>query len=134
MFGHDLWKFKTPMDKECHPDLDDTPIVTPKEASKYRGMVGSCNWVITLGRFDIGCTIQALSRYSMAPQEGHFKAMKRVMGYIKAHYKGRVIIDPNLRDWSMYSMDTAIIGESSIQALLKSYPIICHLRKDHCNR
>jgi hypothetical protein len=107
MFGHELRKFKTPMDETYHPELDDTPMLTPKEASKYCGMVGCCNWVITLGRFDISYTIQALSRYTMAPQEGDFKAMKRVMRYVKKHYKGRLIIDPKMRDWSMYSMETA---------------------------
>jgi hypothetical protein len=29
----------------------------------------------------------------MAPREGHFKAMKRVLGYLRKYTKGRIIID-----------------------------------------
>ncbi len=102
LFGHELRIFKTPMDHEYHPELDDSDLVTPREASKYRGMVGCCNWLITLGRFDINYATQALSRYSMAPRLGHFRAMQRVLGYLKKFPKGRIVIDGNHRDWSSY--------------------------------
>ncbi len=43
----------------------------------------------------------------MAPREGRFKAMQRVMGYLKKFPKGWLIIDTNLRDWSNYDMTTS---------------------------
>ncbi len=107
LFGYEIRTYKTPMNDQYHPEMDETPLVTAREASKYRGMVGSCNWLITLGRFNIHYATQALSRFSMAPREGHFKAMQRVMGYLKKFPKGRLIIDANLRDWSKYEMKTA---------------------------
>ncbi len=106
LFGHELCLHKTPMDPEYHPELDNSPLVTAGDASKYRGMVGSCNWLITLGCFDVSYATQALSRYSMAPRQGHFQAMQRVLGYLKKFPKGRIIIDSQFRDWKPYPVDT----------------------------
>jgi hypothetical protein len=107
LFEKELRTYKTPMEESYHPEMDDTPLVSSRDSSKYRGMVGSCNWLITLGRFDINYATQALSRFSMAPREGHFKAMQRVLGYLKKFPKGRIIIDTNHRDWSSFPMDTS---------------------------
>ena len=78
-----------------HPELDTTPLVDELEATKFRGMVGSCDWLITLGRFDVNCAVNALSRHSMQPREGHVKAMRHVLGYLKRFPSGRIIFDPN---------------------------------------
>ena len=107
MFGYEMRTYKTPMSEVYHPELDDSPFCGPRDASKYRGMVGSCNWLITLGRFDINFATQALSRFSMAPREGHFTAMQRILGYLKKFPKGRIIIDGNYPNWSGHSMETA---------------------------
>ena len=97
--------FKSPMSDAYHPELDDTPILDSTEASKFRAMVGSANWVITLGRFDIAYATSALSRFSMQPRVGHLKAMRRVFGYLKSHAQGCIVIDPNYRDWSQYESE-----------------------------
>ena len=81
-----------------HPETDDTPLLDEEHASKYRGLIGSANWIITLGRFDIAYATMALARFSMAPREGHFKAMKRVFGYLRKYAKGRILIDPGFFD------------------------------------
>ena len=64
-------EFKTPMDKDYHPELDETPILDAEQHSRYRSMVGSLNWTITIGRFDIQYAVTTLARYSHAPREGH---------------------------------------------------------------
>jgi hypothetical protein len=91
-------KANLPMSNTYHPETDDTPLLDEEHASKYRGLVGSANWIITLGRFDIAYATMALARFSMAPREGHFKAMKRVFGYLRKYTKGRIIIDPGFFD------------------------------------
>ena len=61
--------------------------------SKFKSLIGSANWIITLGRFDIAYAVSTLSRYSMAPRLGHFTAMERVFGYLRKHYAGHIVID-----------------------------------------
>ena len=76
LFGSDLHLYKTPMSDEYHPETDDTPLLDARGGSLYRGLIASANWAITLGHFDIQYVTQTLSRYSMAPREGHLHAMK----------------------------------------------------------
>ncbi len=65
-------KKQTPLDDKYHPGVDESPLWLPEKISKYRSMIGSANWILTLGRFDIAYTLSTLLRYSMACREGHF--------------------------------------------------------------
>ena len=64
------------MSNEYHPETNDTPLLDARGASIYHGLIGSANWAITLGRFDVQYATQVLSRYSMALREGHLSVMK----------------------------------------------------------
>ena len=74
----EMGKVKTPMAEGYHPELDDSPLLSTGEASVFRSIIGSCNWMITLGRFDIAYATSVLSRYNMAPRVGHLKAVQRI--------------------------------------------------------
>ncbi len=91
-------KKKTPFDDKYHPELDEWPLCPPEKTSKYKSMIESANRILTLGRFDIAYTLSTLSRYSMAPIEGHFQAMVRLFGYLMNSNKGILIIDPKIHD------------------------------------
>ena len=101
-----LPKRNTPMSPEYHPELDETELCLPEEISKYRSMIGSANWILTLGRFDIAYALNTLSRYCMAPRKGHFDAMIRVFAYLEHFDKGQLIIDssvPKVREQAVIS-------------------------------
>jgi hypothetical protein len=89
-------KRSTPMDPNYHPKLDETPLMNPEMTSKYRSVTGSLNWVLTLGRFDIAYALSTLSRYNMAPREGHSEALKRILGYLSHRDQGQLIIDSSV--------------------------------------
>ena len=42
-------EYKTPMNKEYHPDLDETPLLDAEFQTRYRSMIGSLNWLMSLG-------------------------------------------------------------------------------------
>ena len=93
-------KWSTPFVVDYHAELDESPLLPPEQISLYQSLLGSANWIITLGRFDINYAVNTLSRYSMAPREGHFKAMCRVFGYLKQKPKGKIVVDvshPSIR-------------------------------------
>jgi hypothetical protein len=46
-----------------------------------------------------------MSRFNILTREGHLKAVKRILSYIKTFPKGRVIIDTSYPDHSMYSVE-----------------------------
>jgi hypothetical protein len=41
----------------------------------------------------------------MLPREGHLKAVKRILSYLKTFPKGRVIIDISYPDYSVYPVE-----------------------------
>jgi hypothetical protein len=102
MVGKTLRQHKSPMEEAYHPELDDSPLLPALKASQYQTLIGMANWMIVLGRFDIHYATMALSRYNMAPREGHFNAMLRVYGYLQHHGKGRILVDDTPLDLSDY--------------------------------
>ena len=58
-------------------------------------MVGSLNWAITLGRFDIQFSVTTMARYSHAPREGDLKAVIRIFGYLKNSIKPKKSLIPH---------------------------------------
>ena len=60
LFGSDRL-YKTPMSDKYHPETDDTPLLDARGGSLYRGLIGSANWAITLGCFNIQYATQTLS-------------------------------------------------------------------------
>ena len=92
LFETDLKRIKTPMAEDYHPEVDESPELSPDEASKYRSIIGSLNWIITLGRFDVHYATSILSWFSMCPQEGHRKAALRILSYLNTFPNGRIIM------------------------------------------
>ena len=84
---------KTPISDTYHPELDETELLPPADISKYKSLVGSANWLITLGRFDIQYAISTLSQYSMAPRRGHMEELQRVFGYLTKYPHAQIPID-----------------------------------------
>ena len=86
-------KYQTPFDSQYYAELDETPLLDAKGMAKYRSIIGSLNWVLTLGRFDIAYSLSTLSRYMMGPREGHLVALERVLGYLSHREHGTIVVD-----------------------------------------
>ena len=65
--GETLKKQASPIHKGDHPELDDSEFVSEEDKAKYMSMIGTAQWLITLGRFDITITVSTLSLYRVAP-------------------------------------------------------------------
>jgi hypothetical protein len=88
LFGKELKPIKTPMSEGYHPEVDDSPLFTENDSAIYRSIVDCCIWIIVLGRFDIAYATSAMSRLNMLPREGHLKAVKRILSYLKTFPNG----------------------------------------------
>ena len=91
------------MAEDYHPEEDQSNLLDEGGISKYCALIGTANWIVTLGRSDTAYAVNTLSRYSAAPREGRLKALMRVFGYLDAHPNGRIIIDTKLHDRSQYT-------------------------------
>jgi hypothetical protein len=85
--------------------VDDSPLCIDEDSAKYRSVIGCCIWIVLLGRFDIAYATSAMSRFNMAPREGHLKVIKIYLAYLKIFPNGRVIIDTSYPNHSEYSVE-----------------------------
>jgi len=54
-------KYSTPFEESYHPEEDTSDLCDADNISKYKSLLGSANWVVTLGRFDITYAVNTLS-------------------------------------------------------------------------
>ena len=72
----------SPLEKGDHPELDDSEYLDPSGIQQYQSLIGSLQWVISLGRFDIATAVMTMSSFRSAPQRGHLNHLRRVCGYL----------------------------------------------------
>ena len=51
--GTELKLQKTLMSDQYHPETDEVSLLDNRGATLYHGLIGSANWAVILGRFDI---------------------------------------------------------------------------------
>ena len=88
-----LRSYHAPMSPDYHPEVDETPLLSPEDGSRYRMLVGNALWATTLGRHDILYATSTFARYNALPREGHLKGMLKVFGYLKCHSKAKLVFD-----------------------------------------
>ena len=92
MFKQDPPKnMRTPLDKNDHPELDDSELLKGDSIQHYLTMIGQLQWLVTLGRFDIHAQVTTMSRFRSAPRKGHLERLQRIYGYVlkTKHYSTR---------------------------------------------
>ena len=130
LFGKELKPIKTSMSEGYHPEVDDTPICTEEDSAKYRSIIGCCIWIIVYGRFDIDYATSAMSRLNMSPREGHLKAAKRILAYLKTFPTGRIMLIRYIQIILFIPLKTTLTGRTSIQMLKKRFPLIFLSQRD----
>jgi Reverse transcriptase (RNA-dependent DNA polymerase) len=72
----------SPLEKGDHPELDDSELCDTGQIELYQSMIGSLQWIVTIGRFDIHTAVMTMSGFRMAPRIGHLKRLRRIYGYL----------------------------------------------------
>ena len=93
-------KVSSPLDKNDHPELDDSPLLDDEGIRKYQSLIGTLQWTITLGRFDVGTAVMTMSSFRVAPREGHLERLRRICGYLYKMKNGFIRIRTEEPDYS----------------------------------
>ena len=64
---------KSSLEKNDHPDLDNSELCNEEQITKYMSIIGQLQWAITLGRYDILAQVISMSRFRLAPIIGHLE-------------------------------------------------------------
>ena len=68
MFGEKpLTKVHSPLEKGDHPELDTLELLNQNGVKQYQALIGSQQWAISLGWFDVATAVMALLSFSTAP-------------------------------------------------------------------
>ena len=139
MFNEAPKEFSSPLEKNDHPELDDSEFLNDQDIKIYQSMVGACQWAVSLGRFDIQTALMTMSQFRIAPRNGHLSRMKRLYGYLKRFRDGAIrvrvgvpdfsgIPDP-VHDWdySIYGKVTELIPENLPEPLGK-HVVLSHFK------
>ncbi|KAL7557874.1 hypothetical protein ACA910_010924 [Epithemia clementina (nom. ined.)] len=93
MIDGKLWEHKNPLPAECHPEMDETPLLDENGIHLYQTLIGMTQWACTIGRLDILFAVSSLSCFLAAPQEGHLELAVYLLGYLKKHPNCQIVID-----------------------------------------
>ncbi len=90
-----LKNFGSPLDAGDHPEMDDTDLLEPERVAIYQMLIGSAQWAVTLGRYNIQYATNTLARHAQQPREGHMQRALRVFGYLKHNARAKLYFDPS---------------------------------------
>jgi hypothetical protein len=103
MFKEMPRKYKSPLEPDDHPEIDDSELCGTDDVSRYLTLIGQLQWLVTLGRFDIFSAVITMSRFRAAPRTGHMVRVKRIFGYIWEMKDGAIRIRVGFPDYSYLS-------------------------------
>ena len=90
----------SPLEKNDHPELDDSDLLDEDDIVKYQSLIGVLQWAITLGRFDIGTAVMTMSGFRVAPRQGHLDRVRRICGFLAKMKHGFIRIRTEEPDYS----------------------------------
>jgi len=71
------------MDKDDHPELDDSALLDATGTKEHQSLIGALQWHMALGRFDIMCSVMIMSRFRVGPRQGHLDCLSRIFGCLR---------------------------------------------------
>jgi hypothetical protein len=81
-FGIKPKEFASPLEKGDHPELDTSELCTTEPKAHYQSTIGSLQWIVTIGRFDIHTAVMTMSGFRIAPRIGYLEHLRRIYGYL----------------------------------------------------
>ena len=90
----------SPLEKGDHPELDTSELLGDDGIQQYQSLIGTLQWTISLGRFDVGTAVMSMSSFRVAPRVGHLERLKRICGYLYKFKEGCIRIRTEMPDYS----------------------------------
>lgn len=106
LLGEELGKHKVPMTEGTHPENIDDELLGEQQHRLYQKLIGMAQWLVCIGRIDIGYALTSLNRFSAAPRQGHLKLLRQLFGYLKYNPSKRIVINPE--DKADYAIEKMI--------------------------
>lgn len=86
--------------KGDHPELDDSELLDAQGITVYQSLIGSLQWVVSIGRFDVTTAVMTLSSFRAAPRREHLDHVKHIYGYLSKMRHAAIRIHTEEPDYS----------------------------------
>jgi hypothetical protein len=93
-------RIRSPLEPGDHPELDTSKFLDEEGIQQCQSLIGSLQWLITIGRLDVKVAVMTLSFFRAAPRRGHLDRAKRVCGYVFNFKEGCIRIRTGIPDFS----------------------------------
>ena len=115
IFGHKPKQYWSPLEQGDHPETDTSEELDENGTKQYQSMIGSLQWAISLGRFDISTAVMSLSSFRASPRKGHLQRAKRIYGYLAKFKDAAIRIRTDIPNYSEidnknYEWETTVYG------------------------
>jgi hypothetical protein len=94
-FGIKPKELASPLEKGDHPELDTSELCTTEQVAQYQSMIGSLQWIFTIGRFDT----YSSNNYVWVSYCHQNQAPREITAYIRLLIKNEIRVNmcQNLR-------------------------------------
>ena len=100
LFGEQPKEYQSLLEPNDTPELGTSELLDLPGIKTFQSMIGACQWIIQLGRFDIAVHIMSMGSFRTAPRVGHLEHMKRIYGYLMRFKTGTIRIMTGIPDFS----------------------------------
>ena len=69
--------------KECHPELDTSPLLDLAGHRQFQMLIGMLQWLVIIGRPDLCHALTSLSRFGACSCEYHLDLAVQIFRYLK---------------------------------------------------
>jgi hypothetical protein len=83
----------TPLSQGYRPELEQSRELDLKRGQYYQSLIGELRWICELGRVGVLVAVSMLSRYVVAPREGHLQQVFHLFAYLKHHKQSKMVFD-----------------------------------------
>ncbi len=94
-------KITSPLERNDHPETDETELLDEAGVQRYQSLIGSLQWAVSLGRFDVTTAVMTMSSFRAIPRKGHLERAKRIVCYLYRFKSAKIRFrtpEPDLSD------------------------------------
>jgi len=102
MYGESPKEYSSPLEKNDHPETDESPELSAEGIRQYQSMIGMVQWAVSLGRFDVATAVMTMSSFRANPRVGHLLRVKRIIGYLSKMRHGAIRYRTSKPDMSAF--------------------------------
>ena len=89
-----LAKVFTPLPvTDCHPELNESPLLGPDDYRKYQMLFGMLQWLVMICRPKLCHLVSSVNRFSAFPSQTNLDLAVRAFGYLKQVPDSQICID-----------------------------------------